>query len=156
MQVIEITTLSGSSPFNISVCDSTNTYCYNVLSGVMSAPVSFNIPTILDGVSQVIVKITDSLGCEDFRVILCPTSTPTPTPTPTITPTIPDTTCLCILFDNQSATLFTVSYDDCNGVKTSLPMPGYSLIPVCGETKKRLPFKDNCAVTSSMARCVCF
>lgn len=132
MQVIEITSLNGTAPFDISVCDSTNTYCYNVLSGVMSSPVSFNIPTILDGVSQVIVKITDSLGCEDFRVISCPTGTPTPTPTPTITPTIPDTTCLCILFDNPSATLYTVSYNDCNGVITSLPVPGYSLIPVCG------------------------
>ena len=132
MQVIEITSLNGTAPFDISVCDSTNTYCYNVLSGVMSVPVSFNIPTILDGVSQVIVKIIDSLGCEDFRVISCPTGTPTPTPTPTITPTIPDTTCLCILFDNPSGTLYTVSYDDCNGITTSLPVPSYSLIPVCG------------------------
>ena len=35
MQVIEITSLNGYPPYDISICDLTLTYCYVVATGVL-------------------------------------------------------------------------------------------------------------------------
>jgi hypothetical protein len=147
MQVIYVNNLLGTSPFTINVCDTTLTYCYNVLTGVTSSSVSFNLPYQLDGVSQVIVKVFDNTGCEDIRFISCPTNTPTPTMTPTITPTNIDTGCLCILFDNQSASSVGIQYTDCNKVYISTFIGGNTLLSVCGSN----PTADSSKVIISIS-----
>jgi hypothetical protein len=88
MQVIEITSLTGHSPYNISICDITLTYCYVVATGVVSVPptLQLTVPSQLEGDNQVLVVVTDSIGCEEFLLVSCPG---TPTPTPTLTPTTP-------------------------------------------------------------------
>lgn len=155
MQVIYVNNLSGTSPFTINVCDTTLTYCYNVLTGVTSSSVSFDLPYQLDGVSQVIVKIIDSIGCEDIRVIVCPTGTPTPTPTPTVTPTNIDTGCLCILFDNQSASSVGIQYTDCNKVFISTFIGGNTLLSVCGSDPSADSDKVNISVSDPCVAGLC-
>ena len=66
MQIIEITSLTGHSPYDITICDITKSYCYIVASGVTSAPIMVDIPTELLGTQELIVVVTDSTGCETF------------------------------------------------------------------------------------------
>ena len=91
MKIVEITGLSGNSPYNISICDITLTNCYIVETGVISVPPTLfiSLPVQLEGAQQIIIKVTDSIGCEDIVLKDCPlpSSTPTPTPTNTQTPT---------------------------------------------------------------------
>jgi len=100
MQQIEITTLSGHSPYNITMCDITKTYCYPVLSGVVGAPptLTLNVPTQLEGTQELLVVVTDAAGCNTFHLYTCYTPTPTPTMTPTPTPTMV-VNCNCISFE---------------------------------------------------------
>ena len=74
MQVIEITSLNGHSPYDISICDITLTYCYVVATGVVSVPPTLQlpIPSQLEGANQVLVVVTDSIGCEEFLLETCP------------------------------------------------------------------------------------
>jgi hypothetical protein len=55
--VIQISSISGNSPYDIYVCDITLTYCYLVSSATTIPPTyTVAIPTPLDGVSQIIIK----------------------------------------------------------------------------------------------------
>jgi len=117
MQVVEITSLSGHSPFNISICDITLTYCYVVATGVVSVPptLELQIPAQLDGANQVLVVVTDAIGCQEFILQTCPV---TPTPTPTITPTPTPTRiiiCNCISFQNTTAGTLKFEFTQCDG-----------------------------------------
>jgi hypothetical protein len=99
MQVIQITRLTGHSPYNITICDVTYTYCYTGATGVTTVPLIVNIPTELLGATELLVVVTDSIGCQDIQYHFCgepsptitPTNTLTPTPTPTPTPTTTQT-----------------------------------------------------------------
>ena len=77
MQSIEITSLVGHPPFSITVCDITYTYCYFVISGVTSSPITINVPIELSGAQEMLVIVTDIIGCEIMNYINCPTPTPT-------------------------------------------------------------------------------
>jgi hypothetical protein len=114
---IEITGVTGTPPYSISVCDSTYTYCYLVTGSTTIPPTfTFDVPAPLDGVNNLIVKIIDSTGCEYFEPYSCP---PTPTPTPTITPTptpTPTDLCYCITVVNSGMTDGTFDYIDCDSV----------------------------------------
>ena len=107
MSYISITSLTGYSPYDITICDKTLSYCQVVLTGVVSVPpvLTIQVPeffgTPLD--NEVVVIVTDSKGCEEILYLPC-SITPTPTPTPTTTPTLTQTpsNCQCIQFINQS------------------------------------------------------
>ena len=90
MSVVYITSLTGHSPYDITICDITKTYCETVLTGVTSVPPTLEVPVPSFGGSElsesVLVIATDSNGCEEMMVLNC-NQTPTPTPTNTITPT---------------------------------------------------------------------
>ena len=49
MASIEITSLIGVSPFTVTLCDITNTYCYLVATNVTTVPLTVNIPIQLTG-----------------------------------------------------------------------------------------------------------
>lgn len=133
MQVIQITSLSGHSPYDITICDITNTYCYVVASGVVSVPITVEIPTELSGTQELIVVITDSSGCETFSNYNCFTPTPTPTftPTPTITPT--NISCNCITFTNTGTTTGGFSYTDCDNQYIEFKINSGTTLYVCGK-----------------------
>ena len=134
MQIIEITSLTGHSPYDITICDITKSYCYIVASGVTSAPIMVDIPTELLGTQELIVVVTDSTGCETFSNYNCFTPTPTPTftPTPTITPT--NISCNCITFTNTGTTLGAFSYIDCDNQEINFKINSGTTLYVCGKS----------------------
>ena len=71
-QVI-ISGTTGTPPYEIQVCDITNTYCYLVSSGETIPPAyTFYVPPPLDVVESFLLKIIDSNGCERFELLTCP------------------------------------------------------------------------------------
>ena len=99
---IQITSVTGTSPYDVYVCDVFGLNCNLVGTIPVSVPptVAFYIPTIFDYAPAVMVKVIDFNNCETFHIETCvpltptPTQTPTntPTPTPTRTPTTPTPT----------------------------------------------------------------
>lgn len=86
---VTITSITGTSPYNIYVCNSLGGSCVYVAT-TSSAPVTIQLPSIFDFAPLVTIKIVDSELCETSRLYNCtiiPTATPTPTPTNTPTPT---------------------------------------------------------------------
>lgn len=65
MKQVTITTLSGSSPYNIYLCDSSYNNCIYIANVVDSEiPYSFIVPINYSVLSQIGVKVLDSNGCE--------------------------------------------------------------------------------------------
>ena len=140
MQVVEITSLTGHSPYNISICDVTLTYCYVVATGVVSVPptLQLTIPSQLDGANQVLVVVTDAIGCQEFILQTCPA---TPTPTPTITPTPTPTRiiiCNCISFQNTTSGTLNFEYTQCDDKIFNGEVQSGTTLYYCG----RLPSAD--------------
>jgi surface protein len=133
MQVIQINSLTGHSPYNITICDITKTYCYSGATGVTSVPLTINLPTELLGTNEVLVVVTDSIGCEEIQYHQCtipPSPTPTPTVTPTITPTLP--ICNCISIENPSGITLNFGYTQCDGTLFYGPIYSATTLFVCG------------------------
>lgn len=151
MQVIQINSLTGHSPYDITICDITNTYCYSGVTGVTSAPLIIDLPTELSGSEKVLVKVTDSIGCEEIQLHTCGSSipTPTPTPTPTITPTNP--LCNCISIENPSGITLNFGYTQCDGTLFYGPIYSATTLFVCGSS----PYGDTgLIITISSDICV--
>lgn len=91
---VQINSVSGTSPFDIYLCDIGLHQCvFTQTETSPTYPIIVNIPTTLIGVNEIIVKIIDGNGCSNFQLHILPTPTPTPsiTPSPTITPTLTPT-----------------------------------------------------------------
>ena len=134
MLQIEITGVTGTGPFEVQVCDITNTTCVVVTGSTNIPPTyTFDVPPPFDGVSSIIVKIIDSTGCETFHPYYCP-PTPTPTPTPTLTPTpTPTFLCYCITVNNPTTNDGYFDYIDCNGnLQTSVFVSSGLTYYTCG------------------------
>ena len=58
--VIQISNPSGTPPFNVYVCDVTNTYCYFATT-FNGGTISFNAPVPLNNTTPILIKIIDSL-----------------------------------------------------------------------------------------------
>ena len=65
-----INSISGTSPYDIYVCDATITYCFFV-STITSAPYTFDIPFPLDVTTPIILKIVDGNNCERIYTLSC-------------------------------------------------------------------------------------
>ena len=137
MQIIEITSVTGTSPYDIVICDITYTYCYTADTGVISIPPTLylNLPPELDGSQSVIIKIVDSSGCEEIQLVNCPV-TQTPTPTPTITPSITPTkaNCVCLTFTNPTLGSLNFGYFNCDNEMVNFIINPLTIIYVCGST----------------------
>lgn len=73
MNVITLTSISGTSPYDIYVCDITNTYCYLVSGSTVLPPlISFVVPPPLEGVTELLLKLIDNNGCSKFYYYSCP------------------------------------------------------------------------------------
>jgi len=131
MQIIDITSLSGSAPYDIYVCDTTITYCFLVATAVTTVPQSLELPSFLYGAKEIIVKIIDSNQCEFFTPISCLLPTPSITVTPSPTRLIYG--CQCITFDNTGSGFdIGYSYLDCNGILTVGVVTSGLTYQVCG------------------------
>lgn len=59
---ITISSISGTSPFDVYICDDPITTCVYV-NTITSAPYAFNVPSILDGQSSFFIRVVDDNGC---------------------------------------------------------------------------------------------
>jgi hypothetical protein len=97
--IVNITNITGSSPYDIYICQSGGTGCFYITT-ITSVPYSFVIPEPYDMSDSYMLKIIDNNDCIisgvtsiDTPVTPTPTNTPsstqntTPTNTPTNTPT---------------------------------------------------------------------
>ena len=150
MQVIQITSLTGHSPYDITICDITNTYCYLGVSGATSAPLTINIPTELINVEEVLVVITDSIGCSEIQYHYCNEPKPSQTPTPTPTPSPTNTLCNCISFENTSGDTLNYGYINCDGESFYGEIYSATTLFVCGYN----PYADS-GVTINISSNIC-
>ena len=91
---IQIYSISGTSPFDIYLCDIGLNLCVFIQTETSPTyPIIITPPATFLGVNQLIVKIIDGNGCQIFNYYVVPTPTITPsiTPTMTITPTVTPT-----------------------------------------------------------------
>lgn len=82
---ITVTSVSGTPPYEIYVCDSFGAHCEYV-ANTSTLPITIFLSPTFDYAPIVLVKTIDSLGCEVFKQIICDL-VPTVTPGPTLTPT---------------------------------------------------------------------
>ncbi len=137
---ITISGITGNPPYDVYVCDVTNTYCYLITGSTLIPPtLVFDVPTPLDDVNNVLVKITDISGCTTFISYSCPpTPTPSVTPTPTPTPT-PTNTCLCFEITTTGMTDGYFDYTDCFGVfHTNVFVNNSLIVYFCGQNISNL------------------
>jgi surface protein len=139
MQIIQITSLTGHSPYDITICDITNTYCYSGVTGATTAPLTIDIPTELLGTTELLVVVTDSIGCQEIQYHFCgePIPSQTPTPTPTITPT--NSICNCIAIENTSGITLNFGFTQCDGTLFYGEIYSATTLYVCGS----LPYGDS-------------
>jgi hypothetical protein len=91
---IQINSISGTSPFDIYMCDIGLAQCVYIQTETSPTyPITITPPATLVGVTSFILKIIDANGCEVFYPYTQPTPTVTPTitVTPSITPTLTPT-----------------------------------------------------------------
>jgi hypothetical protein len=80
---VTINSLTGTSPYDVYVCDSNVLNCVYIAT-ISSTPYVFDVPPPLGAQSEICVKVIDINGCE---IIQCGAITPNVTPSPTVTPT---------------------------------------------------------------------
>jgi surface protein len=150
MQVIQINSLTGHSPYDITICDVTNTYCYSGVTGATTVPLTIDIPTELLGTTELLVVVTDSIGCQEIQYHNCgePIPSQTPTPTPTITPT--NAICNCISIENPSGITLNFGYTQCDGLLFYGEIYSATTLYVCG----RLPYGDS-GLTITISSDIC-
>lgn len=130
----ELTGISGHSPYDIYICDITDSYCYLVDSGITTIPPSIELitPSEFGGVEELLIKIIDSEGCKFFRYYTCITPTPTTTTTTTTIPPVP-TECICISVYNPTVVNLSFSYIDCQGTSVEDIVQPTTTLYVCGK-----------------------
>jgi len=68
---ITISGTLGTPPYDVYVCDITNTYCDLVSGGTYITTYTFDVPYPLNNVDQLLLKLVDSNGCEKFILMNC-------------------------------------------------------------------------------------
>ena len=136
--VIQISDPTGTPPFNVYVCDITNTYCYFATT-FGGGTITFDSPAPLEYTTPILIKIIDSQLCESFQYYQCVPS-PTPTPTPTLTPTATGPcTCCCLAVSCNNGDGGSFAYTDCYGnVIGNVLVAGNSIVYYCGSNVTNL------------------
>ena len=68
---ITINNITGSSPFNIYLCDSTNVTCVYINTIPSSSlPYNFEVPSVLSSLSSFNLKIVDIAGCIFYKNLI--------------------------------------------------------------------------------------
>ena len=75
---LQISGITGSSPYTIYVCDYSLYEC--ILVGIYSEPITYPfyipVPDDMEGSSKIIVKIEDASGCTKFNLYNAQTPAP--------------------------------------------------------------------------------
>lgn len=89
---VTITSTTGTSPYQVYVCNVLGAYC-NFVGSATTMPYSVTLPAMFNTAPAVMIKVIDSNNCETFIIAPCgEIPTPVPTPTPTPTPYVPTPT----------------------------------------------------------------
>ena len=67
-KIITINNITGSTPFNLSLCDNPVTVCVYVAT-ISTLPYSFEIPTILQSQDDFNLKVEDNNGCINYSTL---------------------------------------------------------------------------------------
>jgi hypothetical protein len=71
---VQINSIVGTPPYTVFVCDQTFTSCFLVAGPItITTPYTFMVPPPLTNVTDIIVKIIDSVGCETWVALSCGT-----------------------------------------------------------------------------------
>ncbi len=78
MSYIQVNSISGVYPNEIYLCDSRFTTCIysQTVNGENELPVTLQLPTVLIGVNDLIVKVIDANNCQSFQSVVCTTIIP--------------------------------------------------------------------------------
>ena len=96
---VTINSITGQSPFDIYICQSSGTGCFYITT-ISTTSYVFDIPAPYDTSSSYMLKVVDDNGCiisgvesvyPETTLTPTPTNTPTPTKTPTNTPSVTPT-----------------------------------------------------------------
>ena len=68
---VTISGTTGTPPYDVYVCDVTNTYCYLVSGGTYISTYTFEVPAPLMIVNSLLEKLIDSNNCELFNFYQC-------------------------------------------------------------------------------------
>jgi hypothetical protein len=68
---ITISGTTGTPPYDVYVCDVTNTYCELVSGGTYITTYTFEVPYPLNNVNSLLLKLIDSNNCELFNYYEC-------------------------------------------------------------------------------------
>lgn len=68
---IDINGITGTSPFNIFLCDINETPCYYITQ-VSSFPFSFQVPPPINTYTSFILKVVDVNNCVSLNPIVLP------------------------------------------------------------------------------------
>ena len=69
--VVSISSVSGTPPYSVYVCNTLGSSCVLIASGITTIPISLTLPSTFDHVPAVMVKVKDSLNCETFSIETC-------------------------------------------------------------------------------------
>lgn len=83
---VTITSITGTSPYKVYVCDGLGAHC-NYVGSATTVPYTVMLPSLFNHAPVVMIKVIDSNLCETFIIKECGGETPPPNPTPTPTPT---------------------------------------------------------------------
>lgn len=67
---VTINSITGSQPYNVWICNSNLTSCLYVDTiATSSIPYIFNIPQLLDGLTEYKLKVVDNVGCTAYEIL---------------------------------------------------------------------------------------
>jgi len=67
-KVVTINNITGSSPYNVYLCDNPMTSCVWI-NTVSTLPYSFNIPSLLESQNDYTLKVQDNNGCINYTIL---------------------------------------------------------------------------------------
>jgi hypothetical protein len=73
MAMIEITSITGTSPYQVYVSDvyGNNEYFVGTIGGAVPPVENFYLPELFDNAPAIMLKITDANGCSKFKILEC-------------------------------------------------------------------------------------
>jgi hypothetical protein len=67
-KLVTINNITGSSPYNVYLCDNPMTSCVWI-DTVSTLPYSFNVPSLLESQTDYTLKVQDDNGCINYTIL---------------------------------------------------------------------------------------
>jgi hypothetical protein len=121
---ININNITGATPFNIYLCNSSNTSCIYINTIPSSSlPYNFQVPSVMEGELSYKLKVIDNSSCVFYQDVPIGSCSPSPTPTMTPTPTSATAVPNCAVLYNVGLDVY--YYNISTNTSTLLTVPGF-------------------------------